>query len=142
MIGKESVQFFDLLSEFFSKLLPIAGVIVLIALAFLLWEVIKLVRGLDTTINKVNDTISTVDKSVEKLQAPLNTVESISYTIDTVHFASKKAVNKSVDKITENYAIIKDWVATFFEDDKKDEKVKEKDFEVTEVAAVKVREED
>ena len=102
------------ISEFFSTILPIVGVIALIALAWLFWEMIKFVKGLDVTVNKINDTITTLDKSVEKLQAPLNTVESISYTIDSVHFASKRAVNKSISTITDNYGVIKDWVATFF----------------------------
>lgn len=119
MIAGETSQFLNTVSEFFSKLLPIAGVIVLLALAVLVWEVIKIVKGLNVTVDKVNDIASNIDKSVEKLQAPLNTVESISYTIDTVHFASKRAVMKSVDSITDNYGIIKDWVATFF-DNKKD----------------------
>ena len=118
MIAGETSQFLNTVSNFFSKLLPIAGVIVLIALAVLFWEVIKIVKGLNITVDKVNEIAINIDKSVEKLQAPLNTVESISYTVDSVHFASKRAVKKSVDTITDNYGIIKDWVATFFEDKK------------------------
>lgn len=139
MNTSEPVQFFDLVSEFFGKVLPIVGVIVLIALVFLIWEIIKFIKGLDVTVNKINDTINTLDKSVEKLQAPLNTVESLSYTIDSVHAVSKRAVNKSVSTITDNYAIIKDWVGTFFEDKEKKVKVKEEP-QIKVVDAVKVRE--
>lgn len=118
MIAGETSHFLNTVSEFFSKLLPIAGVLVLLALLLLFWEAIKIVKGLNVTVDKVNDIASSIDKSVEKLQAPLNTVESLSYTVDSVHFASKRAVKKSVDSITDNYGIIKDWVATFFEDKK------------------------
>ncbi|HZJ85601.1 MAG TPA: histidine kinase [Erysipelotrichaceae bacterium] len=118
MVAGETSQFLSTVSDFFSELLPIAGVIVLLALAVLFWEVIKIVKGLNVTVDKVNDIAINIDKSVEKLQAPLNTVESISYTVDSVHFASKRAVKKSVDSITDNYGIIKDWVGTFFEDKK------------------------
>lgn len=137
MNANETVPFFDILSEFFAKILPIVGVIVLIALVFLVWEIIKFIRGLSTTVDKVNDTITTVDKSVQKLQAPLNTVESLSYTIDSVHVVSKRAVNKSVATITDNYAIIKDWVGTFFNDKKEKKTEVEVDLPVN---AVKVRE--
>ncbi|NLC55195.1 MAG: hypothetical protein GX769_04855 [Erysipelothrix sp.] len=114
-------QFFEEVSEFFAKVLPIVGVIVLVALFFLMWELIKFVKGLDVTVNKINDTIVSLDKSVEKLQAPLNTVQSLSYTVDSVHIVSKRAVNKSVSMITDNYGVVKDWVSTFFKDNKKNE---------------------
>lgn len=117
----ESGQLLDLLSKYFAKLLPIIGVILLIALIFLVWEIIKFIKGLAKTVEQLNGTLETVDLSVNKLQAPLNTVESLSYSVDSIHIASKKAVNKSVSMITDNYGVIKDWVSTFF-DEKKAEK--------------------
>lgn len=117
----ESSQFFDLMSEFFTKVLPIVGVIVLIAAVFLIWEIIKFVKGLDVTVNKINNTIESVEESMNKLQAPLNTVESLSHTVDSIHAVSKRAVDKSVSMITDNYVVIKDWVGTFFKKDDLDE---------------------
>lgn len=137
---------FELISEFFGKVLPIVGVILLIALIFLVWEIIKFIKGLDVTVNKVNDTITSVNNSVDKLQAPLNTVESLSYTLDSVHNVSKRAVNKSISSITDNYAVVKDWVGSFF-DEKRSIK-KETDINsITEVDldninAIKIREEE
>lgn len=116
----ESGHFFEMLSSFAKALSPIVGVIVLVLLAILIWEIIKFIKGLDTTVNKINNTIESVDKSVEKIQVPLNTVASISQTVDTVHAYSKRAVGKSVSMVTDNYEIIKDWVSGFF---KKDDEV-------------------
>ena len=137
---------FELISEFFGKVLPIVGVILLIALIFLVWEIIKFIKGLDVTVNKVNDTITSVNNSVDKLQAPLNTVESLSYTLDSVHNVSKRAVNKSISSITDNYGVVKDWVGSFF-DEKRSIK-KETDInsiteaDLNNINAIKIREEE
>lgn len=113
--------FFEMLSNFAKALNPILIVIVLVLLAMLIWEIIKFVKGLDTTVNKINNTIDSVDKSVEKIQVPLNTVASISHTVDSVHAYSKLAVNKSLSMVSDNYGIIKEWVSGFFNKDKEEE---------------------
>lgn len=123
-IATGSGDFIDLLSVFSKQILPIIGVVALIFLCMALWELVKFIKGLDTTISKVNDTIDNVDRSVDKLQVPLDTLENISYSVDSVHEFTKSTIIKSVDMITDNFAIVKDWATSLF---KKDEA---EDFEV------------
>ncbi len=116
-----SGDFIDLLSAFSKQLLPIIGVVALIILCMALWELVKFIKGLDTTVSKVNTTIDSVDKSIDKLQVPLNTLEDISYSVDSVHEFTKNTIVKSVDMITENFAVVKDWASSLFKKDDHDE---------------------
>ncbi len=129
-----SGDFIDLLSVFSKQILPIIGVIALILLCKVLWELVKFVQGLDTTMDKVNDTIDSVDQSVEKLQVPLDTLENLSYSIDSVHEFTKSTIIKSVDMITDNFTIVKDWASSLFK--------KEEDVEETENFDVEIIDED
>ncbi len=125
-----SGDFFDMLSSFAKTLSPIIGIVVLILVAIALWEIIKLLKGLDTTMNKVNKTIDSIDTSVEKLQAPLDTIESISYTVDSVHSFTKRSVEKSVEMVSENFHVVKDWATSLFSKDKHNEEVSDLDIEI------------
>lgn len=113
-----SGMFFDYLADFARQLSPVLTIVVLVLLGIALWEIIKLIKGLDVTILKLNSTIDEVDKSLEKLQAPLDTVESLSYTVDSVHAFTKRSVEKSVDMITDNFNVVKDWATSLFTKDK------------------------
>lgn len=103
------------LSDFAQLLLPVVGVIVLILLGWVLWEVIIVVKNLDTTVSKVNDTIDIVDNSLNRLEAPLKTVENISQSVDDVmNFVRHSVIEKSVDMISENFTVVKDWASSLF----------------------------
>lgn len=119
-IANNSGDFLDLLSVFSKQILPIIGVVALIILCMALWELVKFIRSLDTTMTKVNSTIDNVDRSVDKLQVPLDTLENISYSVDSVHEFTKSTIIKSVDMITENFEIVKDWASSLFKSDKKE----------------------
>lgn len=112
-----SGDFIDLLSVFSKQLLPIIGVVALVILCIALWELVKFIKGLDTTVSKVNTTIDSVDKSIDKLQVPLNTLEDISYSVDSVHEFTKNTIVKSVDMITENFTVVKNWATSLFKKD-------------------------
>lgn len=109
------------LSDFAHLLLPVVGVIVLILLGWVLWEVINVVKNLDTTVSKVNDTIDIVDSSLNRLEAPLKTVENISQSVDDVmNFVRHSVIEKSVDMISENFTVVKDWASSLFKKKSKD----------------------
>ena len=118
-----SGQFLDILANFAKVITPIVIVLVLIALIALLLEIRKFIKGLDTTVNRVNSTIEAVDLSIDKLQVPLNTVASLSHTIDSVHNYGKKAVDKSLSLVIDNYGVIKDWVSGIFDKNEEENQI-------------------
>ena len=60
------------------ELLPILGVIALIFLIIFLFKLIKLIISLDVTVNKTHGSIEMVEKSLDKVQAPLDTAVNVS----------------------------------------------------------------
>lgn len=125
-----SGDFIDMLSVFSKQILPIVGVVALVLLSVALWHLVKFIKSLDTTIDKVNHTIDNVDQSVDKLQVPLETLENISYSVDSVHEFAKDTIVKSVDMITDNFEIVKEWATSLF---KKDEKHDEEFVDVEDI---------
>lgn len=107
-------EFLDTIFYVTKSLLPLVGIIVLIILGVLLYKVIKIVGGLNQTVDKVNQTIDVVDKSIEKLQQPLQTVVSISHSIDSVHFFSEKAIRNFMNNANEVYLRVRDYVMQLF----------------------------
>jgi|GEM_PF-4835125 len=102
------------ISQFIEIVLLIVAVIVLVLLACFLYKLIRFLSNLKETVNKVNKTIDIVDESLNKLQQPLRTVESISHSIDTVHFFSEKAVRNFVKDINTIYAQVKQFILDLF----------------------------
>lgn len=108
-------SFNDTLNNYMS---PLLVVVVLCLLAILIFYLIKLVISLNDTVLKANNTIDLVDKTIEKIQDPLNTVSRVSKSIDKAHettvsifkgakdaFASSaKAIRKKVKRKNNDYA--------------------------------------
>ncbi|NLY63015.1 MAG: hypothetical protein GX074_04065 [Erysipelothrix sp.] len=111
------------LSNFASLLLPVVGLVALILVCWLLWEVVKTVKGLDTTFTKVNSTIDSVDKTIQMLEPPLKTVANVGQSVDDVlNFVRYSVVEKSVNLVTDNFEIVKDWASGLFKKTKKNDK--------------------
>ncbi|MCR5794924.1 MAG: hypothetical protein K6G61_06220 [Solobacterium sp.] len=66
-------------------------------------EITKTVKGLDPTLRLV-------DKSIEKVQAPLDTVVKLSHTVDRVHDKTAETLGKAADFAAENVEGIKGMV--------------------------------
>ncbi|MDO4197749.1 MAG: hypothetical protein Q4D13_02010 [Erysipelotrichaceae bacterium] len=98
------------LSDLCNQIMPILGAAVLIVLIVLLAKLIKMVESADNTLNRTHVTIDLVDKSIEKAQAPLDTVVKLSGTVDKAHDATVDAVNKTKEFVTNNSEEIKDFV--------------------------------
>jgi len=92
------------------QLLPILGCLVLIFLVFMIRETIKFMKNLSVSLDKVNKTIDSVDESLKQLQVPINTIVTISHTVDLVHAYSTKVARETIDYIISNIALIKDWL--------------------------------
>lgn len=118
--------------EIFSALLPVAGVIALLALAFVFVHVVKLLKELKRTIELSNDNIvpnanrvidevntlmSDINKKMVTLDEPLEMVAKVSNSVSAVNDTANKAVssvlqtaNKGVGKMREGVAFVRDKV--------------------------------
>ncbi len=117
-------------------LLPIAGVVVLIALAVLIFKIIKVVNAIPVTMGKVNDTIDTAQASIQKLEAPLETIVGISNTVDVINKSATGVVSSIASYTMQNSDAIMGWAKGIFKksDNKETEEteLKEEDFGIYE----------
>ena len=104
------IQSFSILSK---QLLPILGAVSLVCLIVLLLKLIKFLGSLDDTVIKSHKTIDLLDQSIEKVQAPLDTVVKVSNTVDKAHDATVQAVDSAKDYIVKSAETIKDKVVTY-----------------------------
>lgn len=103
-----------------SLLLPIVGVIVLVFLAVFLNKLVKLVDGLIKDLEKASETVNLVNKSIEKVQVPLDTACKISHTVDSVHDQSVEACKHVVEYASDNFDNVKEYINNIIP--KKDDK--------------------
>lgn len=95
-------------------LLPVLGVLVLIALSILLFKIIGIVNALPTTLTKVNDTIDTTNDSIKKLEVPLNTISGISSTVDMINKSATGIVGSVASYTMKNSDSIVNWAKGIF----------------------------
>ncbi|MCH1940594.1 hypothetical protein [Holdemania massiliensis] len=74
------------------QLVPILGVAVLCFLIYLLRHCVTFIKELTAMVQKAGSAMEGVDKSIDKLQAPLDTVVRLSGTIDQVQESAVGAV--------------------------------------------------
>ncbi|NMB18308.1 MAG: hypothetical protein GX984_02455 [Erysipelothrix sp.] len=98
-------------------LLPVLGVLVLIALSILLFKIIGIVNALPTTLTKVNDTIDTTNDSIKKLEVPLNTISGISSTVDMINKSATGIVGSVASYTMKNSDSIVNWAKGIFSKD-------------------------
>lgn len=117
-------------------LLPIAGVVVLIALAILIFKIIKVVNAIPVTMGKVNDTIDTAQASIQKLEAPLETIVGISNTVDVINKSATGVVSSIASYTMQNSDAIMGWAKGIFRKSDNNEteetELKEEDFGIYE----------
>lgn len=108
-----------------AQLLPVLGVVVLILLMVLLYEVIKIVKRVNTTLDKAHLTIDLVDDSLTKVQSPLDTAVKISGTVDKAHDATVKAAKDAREFVVKNTEAVKEKLNEVLTKKEKEEEVKE-----------------
>ena len=101
------IQSFSALSE---QLLPILGATSLVLVIMILVKLIKIFGNLNITVDKANKTIDLVDESLDKAQAPLNTVVKVSHTVDKAYDATISAVSTAKDYVVKQALELKDKV--------------------------------
>ncbi len=92
------------------QLLPILGVVVLFFLSVAFKKLGIFLDTLSKTVENLNPTIKLVDKSIEKVQEPLDTVVKLSHTINNVHDNTVESVQKATVFVNENMDDIKSFV--------------------------------
>lgn len=85
------------LSNVSSQLLPILGAVALIFLCIVLKKVWELIDSIKGTVNNLDPTIKEVEKSMSKLQAPLDTAVKYSHSLDKVHDKTSEVISKATD---------------------------------------------
>ena len=105
-----------------SDLLPILGAVALVCVIIFLIKLINVLSSVDIALVKTGDTIDKVDESIEKIQAPLDTVVRLSASVDKAHDATLVAVKDAKDFVVRNMSEAKDKVdSRFSSKDKEDE---------------------
>ena len=102
-----------------SDLLPTLGAVCLACLIILLIKLIKMIGNVDSTLLKTHTTIDLVDQSIEKVQAPLDTVAKVSGTVDKAHDATVSAVKDAREFVVKNAGDIMERVMAFVNEDSK-----------------------
>ena len=92
------------------QLLPILGAVALIFLCILLKKLGELIDSITATVKGLDPTLRLVDKSIEKVQAPLDTAVKFSHTLDRVHDKTEETIGKVADFASENLDSIKEMV--------------------------------
>lgn len=97
-------------SEIFRELLPILGVVVLIALIVFLIKTIKLLGSVEETILKTHGSIDKVEETLEKIQVPVDTTVKACKGIDKAYDSSVKAIDEAKGYLVKNADTIKNKV--------------------------------
>lgn len=103
-------QLIELLSNVCDKLIPVAGLILLIFLIVFIKHLITALKSLNTTLITTNKMVEDCNIQVKKLDKPLATINELSDTVDNVHNVTKNAVTSTIAIILNNLEGIRDWI--------------------------------
>jgi len=96
-------QFISIITNYVT---PILIAVVLVVLIIMLIKLIRVLTSLDGTVVRTQKTVDLTNDSLEKVQAPLDTVVNVSHSIDNLHKTTvdtakkvKNTVNDGLDEI-------------------------------------------
>ena len=102
------------LRDFSNLILPTLGAITLIALTVLFVRLTTLVKETTLRIKELQPTIQNVDKSIEKIQAPLDTAVNLAHSVDKAQQNAEEAmhqasvyISEQLDKLKTNLQALK-----------------------------------
>ncbi len=99
------------LSAVARQLLPILGAVALVLLCIVLHRLAKMVDESTLIIKELDPTVKSVNESLEKAQAPLDTVVKYSHTLDEVHDKTMSSMNEMIESAGDSVTKMKDYVA-------------------------------
>ena len=85
-----------LLNEVSTILIPIVGLICLVLLGVILFNLNKAVKKLSVSIDGVDKVVASTNLKIDQLEGPLNTLNSVSKTVDVVNDSAVRAVSNAV----------------------------------------------
>jgi 23S rRNA maturation-related 3'-5' exoribonuclease YhaM len=91
-----------------TELLPILGALALIFLCILLKKIWKAVDNVNDKITKLDPTVTKVNESMDKIQAPLDTAVKYSHSLDKVHDKTAEVFGKAADFANDNIEKLQD----------------------------------
>ena len=89
------------LRDFSNLILPTLGAISLIALTVLFVRLAGLVKEATLRVKELQPTIQNVDKSIEKIQAPLDTAVNLAHSVDKAQQNAEEAIHQASVYISE-----------------------------------------
>ena len=102
------------LKDFSNLILPTLGAITLIALTVLFVRLAALVKEATLRVKELQPTIQNVDKSIEKIQAPLDTAVNLAHSVDKAQQNAEEAmhqasvyISEQLDKLKTNLQALK-----------------------------------
>lgn len=107
-------ELLELLSSVSQLLIPIFAVIVLYFLIRFLVVLIKLTKKLNQTIESVDRSLNIVEDYLDQMKAPVNTITNISRGVDQVGAFSESFVKGLIEVLISNMGILKDAISSFF----------------------------
>lgn len=124
-------ELLQILNEVSTILMPIVGVICLVLLAVVLFNINKTIKRLSTTIDEVDKTLVSTNSKIDQLEGPLNTLNSVSKSVDIVNDSAVNAVTSIIKYSVKQSESIMNWGKDAFTKHDKEED-KEEDFGVYE----------
>ena len=91
------------ISQVFTYLLPVVGVVVLVILADALIKILKLIKNLDVTVNGLNTTVDTTNGYLKELDVTVNSVNNLAMSVEAVRATTERAVKKTAKKWSKQY---------------------------------------
>ncbi|MFI3284547.1 MAG: hypothetical protein R3Y57_05640 [Erysipelotrichaceae bacterium] len=92
------------------QLVPTLLAIVLVLAIMTFYQIYKLVQETRNNLKGIDRTVALVNDSLDKVQTPLDTVKSVSESVEKVHQSGIIAVQQAISYIIANYQVIKEYI--------------------------------
>ena len=99
-----------------TQLLPILGALALVFLCIVLKRLADVMGELTRTVKTLDPAVKSVNDSMVKIQAPLDTVVKYSHTLDDVHDKTVDSVGKMAESLSDSVEKVKDFVVEKIKD--------------------------
>ena len=99
-----------------AQLLPILGALALVFLCIVLKRLADVMVELTRTVKNLDPAVKSVNDSMVKIQAPLDTVVKYSHTLDDVHDKTVDSVGKVAESLSDSVEKVKDFVVEKIKD--------------------------
>ncbi len=94
------------------QLLPILGAVALVYLCVVLRRLSKMLDEVTVVVKNLDPTVKSVNQSLEKVQAPLDTVVKYSHTLDDMHDKTVDSVQKMAESASTGVDRVKEYVTS------------------------------